>query len=139
MKLEDQVAPLKQALRMKELGFPQETFAAWRSYPGEAARVMAHETIAAWAEERSDLPSSALLCAAPTVAEMGEWMPRSERIGRPGWRDGKDYACYEDGADMIGVNAATMAEAMAERLVRWAASVAALSAIARLHLPPALL
>ncbi len=72
MKLEDQVAPLALAQRMKELGFPQETCFAWVS------ELLDNDRDAIGVFARHALPAhggATTLCAAPTVAEMGEWLP----------------------------------------------------------------
>lgn len=77
MKLEDGVAPLELAREMKTLGFPQETLFAWYAVAGGIVaprdRSLAREN---WfsARPNTEVPSAAA-CAAPTVAEMGEWLP----------------------------------------------------------------
>lgn len=74
MNLEDQVAPLALAQRMKELGFPQETLAAWVT-EGDDPRAMTREEIAFDRDSSASAGVWQELCAAPTVAEMGEWLP----------------------------------------------------------------
>ena len=73
MNLESQVAPLVLALRMKELGFPQDTGLEW--YKDEGAVI--HRRVGIGGHATGGW--SIRLCAAPTVAEMGEWFePGSE-------------------------------------------------------------
>jgi len=65
VRLEDQVAPFRMALRMREMGFPQNTEFHWRT-TGLFSRI-----------EAAVAPGD-LICAAPTVAEMGEWLPAGD-------------------------------------------------------------
>jgi len=94
MNLESQVAPLAEALRMKELGFPQDTeFTWWRTLPDGKPQV--EGPVGGYYESHE----FEALCAAPTVAEMGEWMPRS--IGEYGlevtaWESGVWNLSYFD-------------------------------------------
>ena len=80
MTLEDQVAPFDHALRMRIKGFPQETAFHWRC--GRDGVI--------WLCSRSKelVALGEFICAAPTVAEMGEWMPRGAYTAwrRTGWR-----------------------------------------------------
>lgn len=71
MKLEDQVAPLALARRMKELGFPQETFLGWDAYDGTPILVVRQSE----AVLGIDWVPAEIECAAPTVAEIGEALP----------------------------------------------------------------
>lgn len=68
MKLEDQVAPLALAQRMKEMGFPQDTQFEWWE---EGSR--------SWVEAQQNWADRAEHIAAPTVAEMGEWLMTCNR------------------------------------------------------------
>lgn len=68
MKLEDQVAPLYLAVRMKDLGFPQDTELVWvMAEDPETANVQVR-----WLAIENGVEIDV---AAPTVAEMGEWLP----------------------------------------------------------------
>lgn len=83
MKLEDQVAPLELARKMKALGFPQKTEFVWHEIgPGQVvgpaedgtgARYKAMTDVLVRGADRTHLVIP--ICAAPTVAEMGEWLP----------------------------------------------------------------
>jgi hypothetical protein len=74
MNLESQVAPLAEAMRMKALGFPQTSWLAWVG-AGDGTSFLAQTGM---------LDSLHPLCAAYSVAEMGEWMPKD---GYSFWRD----------------------------------------------------
>jgi hypothetical protein len=103
MKLEDQVAPLKLAVKMKELGFPQETCFVWAgvgttflngvdvSEPevverrtGQPIVLVAYEDYDGTTGLTTRLPIPH--CAAPTVAEMGEWLREGTTTVRVGAR-----------------------------------------------------
>lgn len=117
MKLEDQVAPLALARRMKELGFPQETFLGWDAYDGTPILVVRQSE----AVLGIDWVPAEIECAAPTVAEMGEALPEGFDSGKWGrYRAGDDDlwgACarrkYGDQGDPSIWDAATEAEARA--------------------------
>lgn len=117
MTLEDQAAPLAQAQEMKALGFPQET--EYSYFERDEAFALAHsvETQFDW-EKR---------CAAPTVAEMGEWMTRRDLLPdtAPRWeltmwrdRNGNWWHDRHPGCDEIACSGhATEAEARARLLI----------------------
>jgi hypothetical protein len=65
MKLEDQFAPLELARRMKELGFPQDGGLAFWASKDEIPSLIIHG-------DEEDTGYHPELCAAPTVAEIGE-------------------------------------------------------------------
>jgi len=75
MKLEDQVAPLDLARRLKALGFPQDTHFCWH----EGSET---DTSDPFVAETGDTFEHRILCAAPAVAEMGEWLPGQLDNGR---------------------------------------------------------
>jgi hypothetical protein len=104
MNLEHQVASLAESLRMKELGFPQDTLFCWY---GDAL-------VARTSHADAERP------AAPTVAEMGEWMPEgslSQRAEPNVW-----LAAKSSTAAMIDYAGTTEAEARARLLIALAES-----------------
>lgn len=125
MKLEDQVAPLALAQRMKELGFPQETVFVW------VMRGVPVPGVTPWGDPPPHQPDVQLsheddtpvICAAPTVAEMGEWLP--DKLGVGSWASSGRYFCGEDDSETtIGATvAATEAEARAKMLILLATSI----------------
>ena len=72
--------------KMKELGFPQETVFSWAKWVSKGGAE--HLAIMETADEEWDF-----ICAAPTVAEMGEWMPGycSSMKTVDGWEAEDDY------------------------------------------------
>lgn len=130
MRLEDQVAPLELARQMREMGFPQETCFGWlKPYEGPARGFP--DVITGPNEPWiGALPhfQFAVICAAPTVAEMGEWLPAgcaTVQLSKP--FSGCDwYAHTKRGDPPQGVIAhdhgATEAEARARLLLALAQS-----------------
>jgi hypothetical protein len=118
MKLEDQVAPLKLALRMKELGFPQETCFAWFLSPsGEVASVFNAE-LDGYIRDYATCETDKRVCAAPTVAEMGEWLSEgswSVRILNGRWTSGRARKKLGERRPMMG--SATEAGTRARMLI----------------------
>jgi hypothetical protein len=120
MTLEDQVAPLALALRMKELGFPQETCFEWAD--GEVLILRHDESLG----PEPPLPVWAMpkpLCAAPTVAEMGEWLLEFwySRRGVNGWECGRsmrgELVEMGEGRTEAEARAKTLIVAVDERLL----------------------
>jgi hypothetical protein len=135
MKLEDQVAPLKLALKMKELGFPQETEFVWAgvgttflngvdvSTPEVVQRLTGQPIIVVpyvgydgshGLTFRLPIPH----CAAPTVAEMGEWLREgtwSVRLLNGRWTSGR--ARKERGKRRPMMGSTTEAETRARMLL----------------------
>lgn len=70
MKLEDQVPDLKLCQRLKELGMPQDTIFLWTLDVFEGWRLALREVVAP-----DDLRMNCF--AAPTVAELGETLPKT--------------------------------------------------------------
>ena len=69
MRLEEQVAPLALAQRMKDLGFPQNTYFAWFAMLEKSGERTGRVS------RRHGRNLRGNDCAAPTVAGMGEWLP----------------------------------------------------------------
>jgi hypothetical protein len=89
MKLEDQVAPLDLARRMKELGFPQATLFGWW-IDGYSGHGLIPEDATFSVRLFFGEPREGFLCVAPTVSEMGQELrgyqgalPGPDEIG--GW------------------------------------------------------
>lgn len=109
MKLEDQVAPLELARELKALGLPQRTLHYWTK---EGSVQTETEP---WAGMDGTVHGEAD-CAAPTVAEMGEWLPSYafsfQHEGR--WRI--EAEAYND-AGLHGWDFKTEAEARARLVI----------------------
>jgi hypothetical protein len=71
MKWGAQFPSIDQARELQALGFPQDTAFHW-TVGGEDLDVFA---IVEWNEDAAQVASK--ICAAPTVAEMGEWLRAS--------------------------------------------------------------
>jgi hypothetical protein len=115
MRLEDQVPSRELCQRLKELGMPQETYFSWRG--GTAGRETQDEP---WVHATGDyLPEAAIvLCAAPTVAELGEMLPESYfRLRTPGFSREWEFSKTPE---EYGRAAKTEADARAEVLI-WCA------------------
>lgn len=69
MEIDHQVAPFELAQRMNTLGFPQDTYFRWLGDP--KSHWVAGPEDAGYGPDGG----KASECAAPTVAEMGEWLP----------------------------------------------------------------
>jgi hypothetical protein len=145
MNLEDQVAPLALAQRMKELGFPQDTAFSWYVRRDAAGAVIedGHPRLrlsdgAQVADGAYDIPpgyegshirreqmlvkwESRCECAAPTVAEMGEWLPDDVHIMRRNTSKGM-FHVFGDDEDYVGCWGASAAEAIAHKLITVATS-----------------
>jgi hypothetical protein len=149
MTLEDQVAPLALALRMKELGFPQETCFGWFIDVAQGVEVPASVAVRMQEPKRTasvvqathyggppeSFPPPAgfvsspawwpprLLCAAPTVAEMGEWLLEFwySRRGVNGWECGRsmrgELVEMGEGRTEAEARAKTLIVAVEERLL----------------------
>jgi hypothetical protein len=114
MSIEDQVAPFIQAERMARRGFPQETLFEWctgRERDTDGVFL---------AGSRPDL---FVICAAPTVAEMGEWMPAGDstvRRANGSWTTGRGIK--HSGVKASKPGSRTESESRARMLLAAAAS-----------------
>jgi hypothetical protein len=118
MKLEDQVAPLALAQLMMDQGFPQETCYAWWDWPGmpDPSPTVQLQGSPPWRAEAHPrghvLQAMGIqLCAAPTVAEMGEWMPSgfNAHAIAPTWRsDPRDAWAAASSQDPDGYTVTTV-------------------------------
>jgi hypothetical protein len=81
VRLEDQVAPLALAQRMKELGFPQGLDDAAVYFFWVQDRMSKWPEVVERGEAHSDRDLTPI-CAAPTVAEMGVWLPDTFASGK---------------------------------------------------------
>lgn len=113
MKLEDQVAPFELAQRMKALGFPQATCFKWQAIRhGSRSENWLDDSnsVHVWEIESES-------CAAPTVAEMGEWLPENLRIWHGKSIGDQRWIVYCEHGDILASYGATMAKAIAHFLI----------------------
>lgn len=73
LNLEQQVCPLESAKRLKDLGFPQDSYFYWAKFP-------IHKNVGIWHKEidKKDWPEEyheRIIASAYTVAELGELLP----------------------------------------------------------------
>lgn len=105
MKLEDQVAPLALAQRMKELGFAQDTLFVWMgSRTVDSCAVVPNPALRnEWAWNAVHTADSTMArVAAPTVAEIGEALPAKIQTwdSMVMWRKGGRHKIeYGDGVE----------------------------------------
>ena len=82
MKLEQQVPELKLCKKLKELGYPQEGLFYWCNPYMRACSDSEYKIY--------DLPTSTKDYVAPTVAELGDWLPKTIH------KDGRLEGCGTD-------------------------------------------
>jgi len=125
--LEQQVAPLEESKRLKTLGMPQDTLFAWYREGGpktgtdEARCNSCHD----WQESEYGPTTDKYICAAPTVAELGEMLPAAHYSmrGAPDSEMGAGWFASDGGPTASATEAQARARlliALVERgVVKW--------------------
>ena len=78
MKLRDQVASLELSRKLEKLGYPQEGLFWWAdaSDPLEVRNAIVYKE---YIDFKDKYQLEHIMCVAPTVTEMGEWLPNDSR------------------------------------------------------------
>lgn len=107
--IEKQVCSLELAKRLKELGVPKESYFKWHSVKGDREKdcYVTHD----------DAGYGYELCAAFTVAELGEMLPHKYQMVKG--VSGDSWLVCQNGKMLTGPNsiAKTLADAMAQMVI----------------------